>query len=516
MSHEKTGEDAIPTASPRQANTDTQSATQRPQAVDSAVAAPHDLREDASASVLTGVVVRELAATPAGDDVASPTGATPSAIQPEAPLGLTRVLAVLGLAAPAADSPAVPAAPLPTQWALVAWARRELASLLTLEPQLTTQAVATQAVATQAVATPVESAGLASVTTTSTAKVVSTSIVDSTAYLQAQFDALKPGGTLTLAPATYYHSGNLYVRVANVTINGNGATLAATNTDTSAIGIFADGVTITNLNLTAETGVARTGTTYAAGIVVGQNKGVSLTNMMITGGSSAGVMVFGATNFLIENVTVRDTAADGIQITGGANNGRINSVHTQRTGDDAIAIVSYTGEAICHDIVVNSPVVDGSAQRGLVVTGGNRITFNNIDVSDTGLSGVFIGNQLDSTQSTQSATNITVNGGTISGADYGQPVGALTILSQNPASIVSNVTISGVTIADTPPSAYVNIGHLNYGGGAISNVAYRNIAMSNWYPYMYAIGTNAPKTYTATGFTMNGSAIDPGAHTLYL
>jgi hypothetical protein len=56
---------------------------------------------------------------------------------------------------------------------------------------------------------------------------------DSTAALQAKFDALSPGGTL---------SGVIVIRVPNVQINGNGATLQATNDATSSVQIKAEGV----------------------------------------------------------------------------------------------------------------------------------------------------------------------------------------------------------------------------------------------------------------------------------
>jgi hypothetical protein len=73
---------------------------------------------------------------------------------------------------------------------------------------------------------------------------------DSTAELRAKLDALKPGDTLTLT-GRYSHSGVLVIRVPNVTIDGNGATLNATSDPTSSVQIKADGVTVKNLNLTA-------------------------------------------------------------------------------------------------------------------------------------------------------------------------------------------------------------------------------------------------------------------------
>jgi hypothetical protein len=383
----------------------------------------------------------------------------------------------------------------PLGWVFLAAARRQLGLA-----QESTEATSTVAAAR-----------------TTTALTAAATAPDRTAELQAKLDALKPGGTLTLDPVTYLHSGNLYIRVTGTHIVGNGATLQATNPATSAVWVEADNVSISNLKLAGQVGATRIGSTNATGLIIGRRAGVSVSDVTVTGGASAGMMLIGSTNFRLDRVTIRDTAADGIQLTDGASNGQLNNVRTERTGDDGIAVVSYagTGGKLSHDIVVNSPIVNGSVQRGLVVTGGDRITFNNINVSNTALSGVFIGNQLEPTYSTQSATNIKVIGGTITSANSATtPTGAITVLSQNPGSLVSNITVSNVSIVNTAWQAVFNIGHANYGGGAITNVAYTNIAIKNWWPFLFAIGTNAPGTYIATGFTMNGKPINPASSTL--
>jgi Right handed beta helix region len=215
-----------------------------------------------------------------------------------------------------------------------------------------------------------------------------------------------------------------------------------------------------------------------------------------------------ASNFRIENVTIRDTAADGIQLTAGSNNGQVNNVTTERTGDDGIAIVSHiVGPAIglCHDIVVNSPkVLSNNQARGLVVAGGDRISFNDIDVSNTSGSGVFVGSL--AAFATGSSTGISVNGGTIRGANYTAiPLGAVTVYSGNPGQTVSDVTVSGLTISDTPAVAHHNIG-IGTAGGALSNINFENIAIrqSGDLPVLYAL--DAPReTYRATGITLNGA-----------
>lgn len=330
---------------------------------------------------------------------------------------------------------------------------------------------------------------------------------DATAALQARFDQLKPGDTLTLDPGTYTHDGMLYINTSGVRIDGNGATLDATNPGAAALVIQGDNVTVSNLNLTAPVGLPRQDGTSQTLLVFGRS-GVTISGVNLTGGSSAGMYLPNASNFRIDGVTIRDTAADGIQITAGSNNGQLNNVTTERTGDDAIAVVSYTigpAAGICHDIVVNSPVVLSNNQaRGLVVAGGERISFNNINVANTSSSGVFVGSQ--SVFFTGSTTGVSVTGGTINAANYTAfPTGAVTVYSGSPGLTVSDVTISDLTISNTNVVAQQNIG-IATAGGTLSNIAFRNIAIQQSTDLPVLRTLDVPReTYTTTGITLNGA-----------
>jgi hypothetical protein len=291
-----------------------------------------------------------------------------------------------------------------------------------------------------------------------------------------------------------------------VVIDGNGATLYSTNGDLAAVVIQGNDVTLENINLSAPIGQVREDSTNATRLVFGGDGNI-IRDVTITGGQSAGVYITGASNFLMERVTVQDTAADGVQITNGSNNGVLNNVTTLRTGDDAIAIVSYQYPALgtVHDITINNPVVDGAGQRGLVVTGGERITFNNVNVANTALSGVWIGSQ-PAPFYTQGVDSVTVNGGTLTNTNSGGlPLGAVAVVAQNPTTTVSNVTVENLNIVNTPPSSYTNVG-LYTQGGTLDDIVFRNIAIFQPIPTTpLPFYTNAPAgTYTTQNFTVNG------------
>jgi hypothetical protein len=336
---------------------------------------------------------------------------------------------------------------------------------------------------------------------------------DRTAELQAKFDQLKPGETLKLEPVTYQHSGIIYIRVPGVLIDGNGATLQSTNDLTSGVWIVGDNVSVSNLKLTAPLSGPRYYNTDQHKIVVGAN-GVRLSNITITGSASAGIYIAGS-NFRVDRVTVRDTRADGIDITAGASNGEVNDSTTERTGDDGFAVVSLISEPEpCRNIVINSPIVNGAgsanaAARGIVVSGGENIVVRNIRVSQTSLAGVFVSSVGDPFN-TRSTTGVEVSGGSVTGGNMAPtvPMGAVVVSSDHVGYSVTNATISNLTIIDTPPSAPSNIAVETTNGGAMSNVAFQNIRIQQG-TILPAISSNMPAgSYTATGITVNGQTIN--------
>jgi hypothetical protein len=334
---------------------------------------------------------------------------------------------------------------------------------------------------------------------------------DSTAALQAMFDNLKPGATLTLDRRVYPHGAVVTVNAPGVKIDGNGATLQATNDVTSSLQIRADGVSLSNLNLTAPIGGHRYSSPEQDKIYVRGN-GVTLNNITISGSAATGVFLDGASNFTLNHVTVRDSRADGIHMTRGSNNGQVNSPLTERTGDDGVAVVSYgpqfgDNSPPCRNITIESPVVNGTTWgRGVSVVGGDNITYRNVQVSGTSGAGVYISTE-GAPFFTQSVNGATVAGGTVTGANNtpGVVMGALAIYGENPGMVTSNVTVSNLTIVNTPESAQRNIAVWVNNGGAVSNIALRNIAVQqqSQLPVLFA---NAPReTYSLSGITLNGS-----------
>ncbi len=330
---------------------------------------------------------------------------------------------------------------------------------------------------------------------------------DATAWLQSRFDALKPGETLTLQPGVYQHSGVLKMRVAGARINGDGATLQATSDPTSAVQILADNVAISNMILAAPLTGTRYTTADQTKLLVAAN-GVSVSDVTVTGSASAGISVVGATNFRLDRVTVRNSRADGIHITRGANNGQVNNAVTEWSGDDGIAVVSYGGEPSCHDIVINSPTVTGTTWgRGISVVGGQNISYRNISVTQSSAAGVYVATE-GNPWNTGAVSKVDVTGGTVDGANTSTEVihGAVLVYSGNSKQSVRDVTISGLTIANTPTTATRNVGIL-VEGGAVSGISLTDISLQNTRLTPLVKYKVPAGSYTASGWTLDGRPI---------
>jgi enamine deaminase RidA (YjgF/YER057c/UK114 family) len=197
-------------------------------------------------------------------------------------------------------------------------------------------------------------------------------------------------------------------------------------------------------------------------------------------------------------------------MTNGANNGVINNPVVTEAGDDGISVVSYLADrAICHDITVNSPTINGTTWgRGLSVVGGHDITYNNINVNNTNAGGVYIAAEGDPYY-TNTSYNIHVTGGTITGANYNPAVvhGAVIVYSGNTGQGVANVSISGLTITATSQTAQRNVA-IVVDAGSVTNISLTNIALVNTTlpPFIHTKNVDG-RNYTTSSWTLNGKPI---------
>jgi parallel beta-helix repeat protein len=292
--------------------------------------------------------------------------------------------------------------------------------------------------------------------------------VDDTDAIQRALNALSPGEWLVFPPGRYLQSKSLHVKVPNTVLWGDGATLHATNPNDMAVLIEADGASIYQFTLTAETSNRRTAPWESRIAVFAGSKPPRLLagnvirgNRVISGGdpgtplanssSSAAIFVYHATDFLVAENTVSRSLSDGIHITSGSSYGRVLNNTVKETGDDMIAVVSYIGdpstsaEAIASDFdarkarglnhhitIANNTVAGQYWGRGISVVGGENITIENNSIEGT-THGAAVYLARETSYLTFGVRNILVRNNTISDVQTTTPVYAAGTVSPSAA-----------------------------------------------------------------------------------
>ncbi len=334
---------------------------------------------------------------------------------------------------------------------------------------------------------------------------------DDTRALQAQFDAVRPGGSIVLERKTYHHAGVLRLRVSDVRIDGNGATLQATNDATSAVQIIGDRVRLTNINLSAPTEGKRWTAPDQHKLVI-SGSGDRVDRVSINGSAGAGIFVDGAQYFDIGNVSVTGTRADGIHMTNGSRRGVVHDVRTDQTGDDAVAVVSYANEpARSGDITIRGLTVASTRWgRGISVVGGDHVNISNFSVSNTDSAGIYVAAE-GSPFFTNSVDAVTIANGSIRSANRSTQVlqGAVLVFSGNSGHYIRDVRMSKLLISDTPKTAPREVSIIAQNGGTVSGVQLLGFTLVRSTVTTFYADVPA-SSYTVAGWTKNGAVIRVG------
>jgi len=334
-------------------------------------------------------------------------------------------------------------------------------------------------------------------------------VSDDGTALQQALDAVPPGGTLALRDgATYLYSQVLTVSTPDLTIEGTGATLLASDETASALKVVADGVTVTGLTLTTPTTTQRRDPFESTMVWVAADSAV-LRDVHVLGAGGAGIAVTdGAGDFLLDHVTVTGSRADGIHITDRAHDGRVLSPVTTGTGDDGVAVVSYLKDGgPAERITIESPTVDGTTWgRGVSVVGGNDITYRDVSVHDTDAAGIYLGSEGDP-YFTYPSVDVLVDGGTVTGANTnaGKDHGAVLVYAGNAGTTTSDVTVRGLTISGTRTSSPWDVGVLADPGAAVERVTLEGFRMSDGAAAPFY--TDEPAAVRVTGVEDDGAAV---------
>ena len=281
---------------------------------------------------------------------------------------------------------------------------------------------------------------------------------DDTRAVQRALDALRPGDELQVpAGKTYRHTQVLRVHTLGARISGAGTFLATAQASSSFL-VDADRVTVDGPTFRLASSTKRWETYDQMKLRLGARTGIVIAGVTIDGSAAAGVYVGGATHFSLVDVTVRNTRADGIHITEGSAYGAVTGATVSNTGDDGIAVVSYLGSRLAHDIAITSPRFSGQTWgRAFSVVGGTRVTWKDIFATGSSAAAVYIA--AEPGYKTWGSSHVTVSGGTIELANRTTSVqhGAVLIYNGETGQANTDITVAGLTIRSTRASSPADV-----------------------------------------------------------
>jgi hypothetical protein len=146
---------------------------------------------------------------------------------------------------------------------------------------------------------------------------------------------------------------------------------------------------------------------------------VQLVANHVSRGASAGIFMYGAIDYRVTGNTVADTLADGIHSTHFSHRGLVEGNTVLRTGDDTIAVVSYTGERASGHILVNDNHVSGNRWgRGISCVGCREVAIVNNTISGVACcAGVYVSNEIE----TIGVDGVLVRNNDISNIEFAKP-----------------------------------------------------------------------------------------------
>jgi hypothetical protein len=335
---------------------------------------------------------------------------------------------------------------------------------------------------------------------------------DDTTALQNALDATDSGETLTIpSGAVCRHTGILKARNDGMRVVGPGK-LLATDQDHASFWIEADNVTVEgNLQLQTTGVTTRSGSHEAHKIVLKPTAdGAIVRHVSIDGAAGDGIFVYGASNYLIEDVSIEHTKASGITNTYGAHDGTINRATVYNPGDTGITVASFTTDpAVSQNITINSPKLYGQTKgSAFAVVGGNNITYKDIYAEDSAEAGIYIASEL-ATDNRLGATNIQVIGGKLveSNQDSNVDHGAVLVSDRNSNYANSNIVVRDLTIEDTRSTASRQVGLITSNGGSNQNVQFLNLAVTGGPSSVFSTSGTSSSDYNNLGMTYNGSNV---------
>lgn len=211
---------------------------------------------------------------------------------------------------------------------------------------------------------------------------------DDAAAITAAIRSAKTKGQPVLLPAaTCAYGSVLTLEGVRMVGRGDASVLWALDPSRAAIFMRGSGPEVRSLKLAGSAPTARAAPWEGARIVVFGASNFVVENVTIDGAVGTGIQTArAATQGVISNNRISNTLADGIHITGRASYINIVDNVVEGTGDDGIAVVSYQrdGGLTHHITAARNTVRNNKGGRGMSVVGGSDVLYEHNRISNTG------------------------------------------------------------------------------------------------------------------------------------
>jgi hypothetical protein len=203
------------------------------------------------------------------------------------------------------------------------------------------------------------------------------------------------------------------IRVYGAKIQGSGATsvLYATNWTRSAIFMYDAAPSISNVKLTGAAAPSRQAAWENTKITIFGATDFVIDHVTIEGSPAAGIQTAqGATRGRITNNTIRNTLSDSIHMTGGASQLLVEGNTIENSGDDGIAAVAYPADTVrVNNIEARYNIVrNNKFGRNMSVVGGDQVHYhhNQLLGNTAGLACQYFAQEFTGTSAFKRTTNV--------------------------------------------------------------------------------------------------------------
>jgi hypothetical protein len=211
-------------------------------------------------------------------------------------------------------------------------------------------------------------------------------VTDNTAAILSAIAAAQSRGAAVFVPrGTFAYSTVLTLTGVKMFGIGPQSILYALNSANESIFMYGNGPQVRQLQLTGVTAPSRQAAWQATRITIFGATNFVIDNVTIQGSAAAGIQTAQGANYgIISNCTISNTLSDSIHITDQASFITVENNHVENSGDDGIAVVSYlTDGGFVHDVTATDNVVLNNLYgRTMSVVGGENILYENNELEN--------------------------------------------------------------------------------------------------------------------------------------